>query len=153
MSYNVNLYVNNSAPNHLTKDINFLATAECDFKNPVSVTNPTIYIGADATYDGVNYVYIEEFGRYYYATVTGGTSQTITLECKSDPLMSFAAQIKASPAVVARNPWKYNKYIHDPKLPIEARTVTESYKFPVTNTFKGTNNSYILTTIGSGGTA
>lgn len=153
MAYAVNLYSNSSAPNHINKNITLVAETSCEFKAPISVTNPTIYISATDAYDGVNYVYIPEFGRYYYATCTGGTSQTLTFECKSDPLMSFQSQIKASKAVIARNPWKYNKYIHDPKLPIEARTVTESYKFPVTDTFKGTNNSYILTTIGSGGSS
>ena len=151
MSYNVNLYVNSSDIHIMNKEIAFLATAECDFKAPIDVESPTIYLNASVDYVGCNYVYIETFGRYYYAKCIGGTSNTMTFECQSDPLMSFKAGILNSKAVIARNPWKYDKYIHDPKLPIESRTVTGTYKFPTTTHFTGTNNSYILTTIGSGG--
>ena len=153
MPYTVTLYANTSAPNHISKNITQLAEVSCEFKAPISVENPTIYISATASYVGCNYVYIPAFARYYYATCTGGTSQTLTFECKSDPLMSFANQIKSSKAVVARNPWRYDKYIHDPKLPLEARTITATYKFPNRTHFKGDNNSYILTTIGSGGSS
>ena len=153
MSYTCTLYINSSNPNVISKSISGGVECACDFKKPVDVENPTIYINAGASYDTYNYVYIPEFGRYYFAKAIAGTSNTLTFECISDPLMSFAAAIKASKAVIARNPWVYNKYIHDPKLPIEARTVTETYKFPVTETFKGRNNTYILTTIGSGGSA
>lgn len=149
--YTIYLYLNSSAPNHIIKSLSGETEVQCEFKQPMDVENPTIYISATDVYDTYNYVYIPEFGRYYYAKCIGGTSQTLTFECKSDPLMSFATQIKASKAVVARNAWVYDKYIHDPKIPIESRTVTGTYKFPNQNIFNGDNNSYILTTIGSGG--
>jgi hypothetical protein len=119
-----------------------------------SVT-PTIYVNATDDYVGYNYIYIPEFGRYYYAKCIGGTSQTLTFECKSDPIMSFKAGIKSAPAVIARNPWKYNKYIHDPRLPVESRMVRATYLCPATRrgTFQGNNNTYILATIGSGGSS
>ena len=152
MSYSVNLYKNSSDANYLNKALTFMATSECDFKMPIDVENPTIYIGASDDYDGVNYIQIPEFNRYYFAKCIGGTSQTLTFECVSDPLMSFKGAILASPAVIARNPWHYDKYIHDDRLPVEARSYRESRKFPTnTNIFNGTNNKYILMTIGNGG--
>ena len=153
MAYDVTLYLNTSDTHVMDKQIALLATAQCDFKTPIDVENPTIYINADVSYMACNYIYIQQFGRYYYAKPTGGTSNTITLVCQSDPLMSFKTAILNSKAVIARNPWKYDKYIHDAKLPLEARTVTGTYKFPGTSHFSGTNNSYILTTIGSGGSS
>ena len=151
MSYAVNLYVNSSDTNRLSKNISFKASADCDFKAPIDVENPTIYINAGAEYDDVNYLYIPEFGRYYYAKCIGGTSNTLTFECTSDPLMSFKSGILNSPAVIARNPWRYDKYIQDNRLPVEARTYRETRKFPVTTPFNGSDNCYILTTIGTGG--
>lgn len=153
MSYTVTIYQNSSNPNVMTKSLSGGTDVSCDFKKPIDVENPEIYISASDAYDKYNYCYISEFGRYYFMKCIGGTSQTLTFQCTSDPLMSFKGAILASKAVIARNPWKYNKYVHDPKLPIESRTITGTYKFPTTSHFNGTNNSYILTTIGSGGSS
>lgn len=149
MSYNIDLYVNSSDSNVINKNITLLATSTCDLKAPIDVVNPTIYIGADDTYAACNYVYIPAFGRYYYAKVIGGTSQTITMECSSDPIMSFKTGILSAKAVIARNPWHYDKYIPDGNMPIESRTVRGTYKFP-NDPFSGSNNCYVLTILGCG---
>lgn len=151
MSYNVDLYVNSSDTNVMTKNIAFLATVSCDFKTPIDVENPVVYIGADDTYAACNYIYISQFGRYYYAKPIGGTSQTITLQCQSDPLMSFKQGILAAKAVIARNPWHYDKYIPDGAMPMESRTVRGTFKFTGDH-FNGANNCYILTILGCGST-
>ena len=150
MSYNVNLYYNSSDTHALNKSLTLVAgNVACDFKAPIDTVRPVITIAATAAYDKVNYAYIPEFGRYYYANPVVKNSQIITYELKSDALMSFKSGICSSPAVIARNPWKYDKYIPDSKLPVESRTVKGVIKFPM-NHFAGTNNSYILTTVGGG---
>lgn len=148
MSYTVQLYKNSSNPNALNKSISLQATVTCEFKAPMDRERPTIYISATDAYDGVNYVYIPEFNRYYFANCIGGTSQTLTFECLSDPLMSFKSGILSSPAVIARNPWHYDKYLPDNRLPVESRTVRGTFKFPNASLFDGSKNCYILTTIG-----
>lgn len=148
MSYIVKIYKTSSAPDYLDKTLSGETSVTCNFKAPIDVENPTIYIAATDTYDGYNYCYIAEFGRYYFMKAVAGTSQTITYECQSDPLMSFASQIRACPAVIARNPWHYDMYLPDPKLPVEARTVSGILKFSGTDHFSGSSNAYILTTLG-----
>lgn len=149
MSYSVQLYKNSSDTNRLNKSISLQATVDCNFKAPIDVENPTIYISTTDAYDGVNYVYIPEFGRFYYAKCIGGTSQTLTFECVSDPLMSFRSGILSSPAVISRNPWHYDLYIMDNKLPLETRMHKESVPFTTNqNAFSGTNNTYIVTCVG-----
>ena len=152
MSYSVKLYKNASDNNWINKSLTEKATVDCNFKAPIDVENPTIYINASDSYDDVNYVYIAEFGRYYFAKCVGGTSNTLTYECVSDPLMSFKSAILSSPAVIARNPWHYDLYVHDPKLPVEGRSYRETITFKGTHAqiFNGNNNCYILTTIGTG---
>ena len=150
MSYTCTLYTNTSNPNVISKSISKLADVECDFKRPVDVENPEIYISAGASYDKANYMYIAEFGRYYFCKGVVGPGNVITFNCVSDPLMSFKSAILTSPVVIARNPWKYDKYLHDSRLPVESRTVRSSFKFPNATLFDGSNNCYILTTIGSG---
>ena len=150
MSYTVKIYINSSAPDYFDKVLSGETSVDCNFKAPIDIENPTIYISATDAYDGYNYCYIAEFGRYYYMKAVGGNSQTITYECKSDPLMSFKSQIRACPAVIARNPWQWDLYLPDPKLPVEARTISAVKEFKTNKSaFDGTNNCFILTCLGS----
>ena len=151
MAYDVKIYINSSAPDYFDKSLSGETTVSCEFKAPIDVENPTIYISATNAYDEYNYCYIAEFGRYYFMKAIGGTSQTITFQCTSDPLTSFASQIRACPAVIARNPWHWDLYLPDPDLPVEARTVSGILDFSNKTQFSGSNNSYILTTLGGTG--
>ena len=148
MAYTCTLYTMTGDPHAFDKTLTSLGDFSCDFKNMIDVETPEVYVAAGATYDTANYMYIPEFGRYYYCKARAGTGNTITFECESDPLMSFKTQIQACPAVIARNPWHFDLYVPDPKLPIEARTVSAVLKFS-NDSFSGSNNCYILTTIGS----
>lgn len=150
MSYTCSLYNNTSDPNVINKSITSLGDFTCEFKQGIDVERPTVYVAAGSTYDKANYMYIPEFGRYYFCHAIGGTSQTLTFECVSDPLMSFAGGILSADAVISRNPWRYDLYLPDPDIPIESRTIKGSFKFPNTTLFDGDNNCYILTTLGSG---
>lgn len=149
MGYTCTLYTMSGDPHAFDKSLSSLGNFSCDFKNMIDVETPEVYVSAGASCDQANYMYIPEFGRYYYCKARAGTGNTITFECTSDPLTSFKSQIKSCPAVISRNPWKYDKYIHDDKMVIESRTVRGTYKFPQ-NHFDGSNNSYILATLGSG---
>lgn len=149
MSYEIHIYINSSAPDYFTKSLSGDTTITAELKAPIDIERPTIYISATDAYDGYNYCYIAEFGRYYFMTPVAGVGQTMTFECQSDPLMSFKDQILACPAVVARNPWHWDLYLPDPKLPVEARTVSGIIKFPNPNHFNGDNNCYVLTCLGA----
>ena len=149
MSYTVTLFKNHSGVEHMTKVLTSYGDVQCEFKNMTDVEHPTVYIAANDGYDDVNYLYIPQFNRYYFATPSGGRGATITFECESDVLMSFKDGILAAPAVISRNPWHFDLYLPDTKMPVESRTVSTILTFPQ-NHFSGTNNSYILTCIGSG---
>lgn len=149
MSYPVVIYMNSSGDDYLDKALSGGTTINCDFKQPIDIENPTIYVSATDAFDKYNYCYIAEFGRYYWMKPVGGNGQTITYSCESDPLMSFKSQIRACPCVVARNPWHFDLYLPDNKMPIETRTATATIKFP-NDPFSGDHNCYILTTLGSG---
>lgn len=149
MSYTVKIYKNSSAPDYFDKALSGETTVTCEFKQPIDVENPTIYISAGDSYDKYNFCYIEEFGRYYFMKAIAGNGQTITFQCKSDPLMSFRSQIRQCPAVIARNPWHWDLYIPDPKIPVEARTISAVIPFTTNQgAFNGTHNCYVLTCLG-----
>ena len=147
MSVTVIFYTTGDNPNVMDKSLTQISSLDCDIKQPVNKERPEIYVTGNLM--GANYAYIADFGRYYFVYPTGEHANTTRLQLESDPLMSFKAGILASPAVVARNPWHFDLYVPDPNLPVEARTASAILNFP-NNHFSGTDNSYILTTLGSG---
>ena len=144
----VDFYRTGDNPKVFNKTLQLIASqVDCDIKEPTSVDSPYLFTTGDLAH--VNYAYIAHFGRYYWVYPETGFGITTRYRLESDPLMSFKAAILASPAVIARNPWHFDLYVPDPKMPIEARTASAVLEFS-NNPFSGDNNSYILTTLGSG---
>ena len=146
MSVNVKFYITGDNPNVMNKTLSQIASLDCNIKEPVNKERPEIYVSGNLM--GANYAYIADFGRYYFVYPTGEHAGTTRLQLESDPLMSFKEGILSSPAVIARNPWHFDLYVADPKLPIETRTASAILKFPNQSVFDGNNNTYVLTTIG-----
>lgn len=148
MGVKVDFYRTGDNPKVFNKTLQLIASqVDCDIKEPTSVDNPYLFTTGDLAH--ANYAYIEHFGRYYWVYPETGYGMSTRYRLESDPLMSFRAAILASPAVIARNPWHFDLYVPDPKLPTEARTASAVLKFDTTP-FDGSNNCYILTTLGCG---
>lgn len=148
MGVKVDFYRTGSNPKAFNKDLTLIAfQVDCDIKEPTSVDSPYLFTTGDLAH--VNYAYIEHFGRFYWVYPETGLGMTTRYRLESDPLMSFKAAILASPAVIARNPWHFDLYLPDSKLPIEARTASAVLPFAA-RPFDGNSNSYVLLTLGSG---
>lgn len=149
MGVKVDFYQTGDNPKIMNKTLTLIASqVDCDIKEPTSVDNPYLFTTGDLSH--VNYAYIEKFGRYYWVYPEAGFGITTRYRLESDPLMSFKAAILACPAVIARNPWHFDLYVNDAKLPIEARAAASTLIFPNTSKFDGNNNSYVLITLGGG---
>lgn len=113
----------------------------------VSIDSPTVLL-ATAALPAANYMYISAFGRYYYIT-SRRVVRTGLLEITgvSDPLMSFADQIMASPAIADRSADidRTNAYIYDAQQPKQVNRVTTSYQLGV---FDYAAGCIVLATIG-----
>ena len=148
MDTTVTFYNNSSNAHAVNKSLNLIATVQVKLKEPIDIERPEILLSGAQGAIKANYVHIPELGRYYYCHSELERGQLVRFVCDlSDPLMSFKSALLASPAVIARNPWHFDLYLPDPKLPIEARTASAILKFP-NNPFSGSNNCYILTTLG-----
>lgn len=148
MDTTVTFYNNSSNAHAVNKSLNLIATVQVKLKEPIDIERPEILLSGAQGAIKANYVHIPELGRYYYCHSELDRGQLVRFVCDlSDPLMSFKSALLASPAVIARNPWHFDLYLPDPKLPIEARTASAILKFP-NNPFSGSNNCYILTTLG-----
>lgn len=128
--FSIALYTNTSPTNKVVKEIGeALDTVQGVLRAGASVIDPTIVVqlsNDEVWRKGLNYAYIEEFGRYYYVTNIISVSGQIDLggefgnpyglwelHMHVDVLMSFQDQIKQQTAIVARQTEKYNLYLDD----------------------------------------
>ena len=117
MSFDIVLQKNSSPTNKVTKDLTTIATVTGVLRDGTSIIDPTILIEQSTQANiisAANYVHIPEFGRYYYITQPASYVNglwMITLHV--DVLMTYAAQIRAQNAIVARQEFVYNMYLDD----------------------------------------
>lgn len=164
MSITITLYNNESDNNVVDKTLTEIATIEGNIKENCSIITPSILIdlhtndrsnttvkdGSDPSYASVlkkvNYFYIPNFERYYYKTdVTIIRHGLYMLSGKSDPLTSFATDIKNSKGIVKRQENEWNLYLDDGSL----RTYNDPWVTTVAFPTSLSGESFILAVAGS----
>ena len=92
-------------PRFIDKSVTWTAEdISCKVIHANPVDHPTLELAYSSAYDECNYIHISEFNRYYYIeSITMSSATTCTIVGHSDPLMSFAAEIKALPCNIYRN--------------------------------------------------
>lgn len=117
MSFEIILYKNLSNSNVVSKDIEQITSVTGTLRNGTSIIDPVIVFEANDPgfhANTVNYLYIEEFSRYYYITNIISVNHTIwEIHCHVDVLMSYQEIIKDQIAIVARQEKTYNLYLDD----------------------------------------
>lgn len=108
----INFYNAKIRKNEIDKILGTPIVKTCSLKDGVSIEDPVLYIKHDASLFGCNYVYIPDFGRYYFimGREIDGDNEYIT--CHVDVLKSFASDIKASKGTATRSNF-YNRNIPD----------------------------------------
>ena len=119
--------------------------SNCTIKEQVSVQDPVIRIQTNDNLSGINYAYIERYGRYYFVNKVETTPNNMwQLTLHSDVLMSRKAEIRNLKGTVTRSETLFNAYLLDPSYK------GLSYRNIVTKSFPaGVNNdTCILMTVG-----
>lgn len=120
----VTFYNNRSDNRKLSKSIVQLGSPiDCQLKEDCSIINPILIVSHSALplYNQCNYMFIPEFGRYYYCELTAMAGDKIMVHGKVDVLMSHAPNIRALQCTILRQQWKYNPYIVDPFAPSKSQ--------------------------------
>ena len=142
------LYKNNSEDYALTKSTSAqLTLSNCVFKEDSSVENPNIVITTDTDITECNYMYIADLHRYYFIREIGVVRAGVYyIRGHVDVLSTYASEIKACSAIIARQENLFNMYLDDP----EFKTLNKSDV--VTKRFSGTsftkNMQYVLVVAG-----
>ena len=142
----ISLYTNKSEPNRANKNlVHITDIANAKVTNEADLLNVTITLKRDIISDvnAVNYVYIDSFKRYYFATTTIENG-FIILNCQVDVLSTYIKEIKNLTATITRNENSKNGYLNESEYNIYAyvQVVCKSFS-------KGlTSDSLILMTVG-----
>lgn len=142
----INLYINKSEKERVTKTLSNEKTFTGTLREQTSIIDPVISIETTENISGYNYMYIPEFGRYYYIRGIDSVKNNLwRVSGHVDVLMSFKAQILENSGVIERQENKWNLYLPDPDFQTSNKTQIQTKKFP-----KGFGNrSYILVISGN----
>ena len=114
----IKLYKTASEVNKVTKVLTDELELTGELRESSSVITPIIKIEDDDLTD-YNYAYIPDFGRYYFITnITSVRNDLWEVAMRVDVLMTYASEIKANTAVIARNSNLWNLYYQDEQFKI-----------------------------------
>lgn len=127
----VYLYYNVSENNKLEKRIDELETVEFVFKSNDSVTNPTIRLKNTDNVQIANYMWIDDYKRYYFITdkkpLTGGMWE---LTGHVDVLMTWRVNIRQLYGIVKESANLGNDYINGEQWVTSVKDSTYIKTFP-----------------------
>ena len=96
----------------------FSKSVNCVLKDGCSIINPVLIFDRDNISHIYNYVYISNFGRYYFVDDIVYQNAQIIYKCSVDALASFKTEIGASSYYVTRSASDSNGFIVDDLYPV-----------------------------------
>jgi len=123
-------------------------TATGDIKSDCSIMDPIIEMSFDIALLQCNYMYIEDFGRYYHITNIETGAQRLFIHAHVDVLQTYSREIVELTCVIERqqDPTKCDLYLTDKAFKSENRHIISIRKF--SGSFHKDRASYVLTTGG-----
>ena len=153
MSFTIDLYKNSSPRNSFYPSLAKIRSLDGTLREESSLLNPRIRLRINDVSDlrNVNYMYIKEFGRYYYMTdIVSLRNNLIEISGHVDVLSTYRSQILANDAILARagksNSY-YNTYLEDSELATYQDSYVCNYRFP--KSFSHNNDNIILAVAGA----
>ena len=148
MSLTCNLYINSSPKEKLSKTISNQLSYSCVLKENTSILNPKIIIATSDNITGYNYMYISDFGRYYFIDdIVSLNDGRWMISAHVDVLSTYETAIKSNSAVIKRQENMYNLYLDDPEFHTYNYEQIQTKKFPANSFTKALN--YVLVINGS----
>ena len=118
------------------------------YKDDVDILNPILEIAYDALLTSANYVYVQDWGRYYYINdITTGMNR-LFFKCHVDVLKTYSSDIKQLQCIVERQESKSKGklYMADKAFKSEVKKIISTRK--LSGSFDKLHSSFILTTGG-----
>ena len=133
-TFTVQLYTNASEYDHVDKTLTQIGTdLTCTARGECSILYPEIEIAVDSIPAAANYMYIADFGRYYFIDeIVSVRTGLVRIRGTVDPLTSFATQLRQCSGIVhrAESPEAYNTYLDDGAFRAYANPTIRTLEFP-----------------------
>lgn len=148
MSLTVTLYNSASPVEKIGKTLTSGGTYSCSLKDTTSILNPVLIIRTSDPVYNYNYLYIQEFGRYYFINDIKSVNNNVwEISAHVDVLETYKSAILANSAVIKRQASQYNLYLDDPDFHAYNYERIQTLQFPQ-NSFSKLLN-YVLVVNGS----
>ena len=148
MALSVTLYNSASPVEKIGKTLTAGGSYSCTLKDTTSVLNPLLIVRTSDPVYNYNYLYIQEFGRYYFINDIRSVNNNVwEISAHVDVLETYKTAILANSAVIKRQASQYNLYLDDPDFHAYNYERIQTLKFPA-NTFNK-NLNYVLVVNGS----
>lgn len=140
-------YTNKSDDRKVDKSLTEISTSSATYyKSNTNIMDPTITVDMFANFQKCNYVYLEDFQRYYFIRSITVSQQRIIIDLHIDVLKTYGSQIRGQRAIVKRQQdrKKANFYLDDEKYKALEYSRIQCKAFP--SGF--TSNAFVLTIAG-----
>ena len=130
--FDVVLMTNTKPKNYLDKNPTTVSTVTGVLREESNIVNPSILVEMASAPADVNYLYVADFGRYYFVNdITSVRNGLWRFDCTSDPLMSFKTQIRGCTGIVRRaeSHTAYNMMLDDGSFRVYADPTIVTKKF------------------------
>lgn len=126
------LYDNQSDAKVVDKVISPMQMFKGTLKKATSITDPIIQLSdINHAVKWTNYMYIEEFNRYYYITSIVSVAKNLwEIAGHVDVLMSFKDEIREQEAIILRNQYNYNSELYDGRIVTEQKRYYQYLAYP-----------------------
>lgn len=131
MSFTVMLYKNESPVEKIGKTLSdSITVSDVVLKKDTSILKPVLLTNDARDVFEYNYMYIEEFGRYYFIDdIVSVNNNLWEISAHVDVLETYKDAILSNQAVIRRQTNKFNTYLNDPEWKVYADENTVAYKF------------------------
>ena len=161
MGVNVTFYNSAEDKRVLNKTLTGGYATVAELYNKTSILNPVLRLDYNAAYTQYNYMYIADFGRFYFIdSITTDSGGAVIVSGSVDVLNTYKSQIGALPAIVVRYSRKNqdgsnrSTWIEDPRLPIQTGRAIKAILFENSDlnidTASMTSNNFVLNVAGGG---
>lgn len=95
-----------------------ITTKECDIKEPCTILQPQLIVSYSKELLKANYIYIEDFNRYYFIeNPTLETGGCLLFSCEADDLTNWQSYLKNKKFYIERQEKTYSSLIVDTDVP------------------------------------
>lgn len=122
---------NKSDARYVNKSLELIHdNVDIKYKEDTDLINPIFIVSSGLITPSVNYLWVENLGRYYFIKNVVFTQGMVEIECGVDVLTSFAVQLYRQNVIVNRNENLFDRYLQDEKIKVRNYDCVRTIQFP-----------------------